>query len=70
MLEADVLFFWKVMFVIDSSAPEKVGPATIHLIELLNHPALQSSPFLLVFSKTDMKSSRLDLSHCQCQLPL
>jgi hypothetical protein len=59
MLEADVLC-WKVMFVIDSSAPEKVGPATIHLIELLNHPALQSSPFLLVFSKTDMKSSRLD----------
>ena len=26
---------------VDASAPEKIGPATIDLIELLNQPALQ-----------------------------
>ncbi len=47
-IPAEMTYFatLEVMFVIDSSAPEKVGPATIHLIELLNHSALQaSSPY-------------------------
>ncbi|XP_023329318.1 ADP-ribosylation factor-like protein 16 [Eurytemora carolleeae] len=48
----------QVIYVVDVSAPEKIGPATIDLIELLNQPALQGAPFLIVFSKTDIKSSR------------
>ena len=36
----------QVIYVVDGSAPEKIGPATIDLIELLAHPALQADQSL------------------------
>ena len=48
----------QVLYCVDSSAPERIGSATINLIELLHHQALQNAPFLIVFTKTDMKSAR------------
>ena len=48
----------QVLYIIDSSAPEHIGAATIHLLELMAEPSLQSAPFLLVFTKSDMESPR------------
>jgi len=48
----------QILYCVDSSDPMMIGAATISLIQLLHHPALQSSPFLIVFTKTDVKSAR------------
>ena len=42
----------------DSSAPERIGNATINLVELLHQPSIQTAPVLVVFTKTDLKSAR------------
>lgn len=42
----------------DSSAPERIGNATINLVELLHQPSIQTAPVLILFTKTDLKSAR------------
>jgi len=46
------------LYVVDASAPEKIGSSTIHLVELLAEFKLEGLPVLVVFSKTDVMSSR------------
>ena len=50
-----------IMFLVDSSSPEIVGAATIHLIEVLNHSIHRCNaalPVMIVFTKSDLKSAR------------
>ncbi len=47
-----------ILYVVDASAPEMIGSATIHLVELLADFKLESMPVLIVFSKTDKSASR------------
>ncbi len=47
-----------ILYVVDASAPEKIGSSTIHLVELLAEFKLEGLPVLVVFSKTDVMSSR------------
>ena len=48
-----------ILYVVDSSSPETIGASTIQLLELLHHSAVENSlPVMIVFSKTDLKSSR------------
>lgn len=54
----------QILYCVDSSAPERIGAATINLIELLHTPALQAAPVLIVFTKADMKSSRFIIISC------
>jgi hypothetical protein len=46
------------LFVVDSGAPEKIGSATVHLVEMLSSPQLESASVMIVFSKTDVECSR------------
>ena len=50
-----------ILFVVDSSCPECIGSATIHLVNILDHVLTRNSaplPVMIVFSKTDLKSAR------------
>ena len=47
-----------VLYVIDSSSPETIGTATVHLVELLSHTSLDGVSVLIVFSKADLQSPR------------
>ena len=49
----------QILYCVDSSAPERIGNATINLVELLHQPSIQSAPVLILFTKTDLKSARL-----------
>ena len=49
---------FQILYCVDSSAPERIGNATINLVELLHQPSIQSAPVLIVFTKTDLKSAR------------
>ena len=55
-----ISLFSGIMFVVDSSCPEHIGAATIHLVELLNYPGIDTSTtsVLVIFTKTDVKSTR------------
>ena len=48
----------QIIYCVDASAPEKIGNATINLVELLHQPSLQTAPVLIVFTKTDLKAAR------------
>ena len=48
----------QILYCVDSSAPERIGNATINLVELLHQPSIQSAPVLILFTKTDLKSAR------------
>ena len=48
----------QIIYCVDSSAPEKIGNATINLIELLHQPSIQTAPVLILFTKTDLKAAR------------
>merc|ERR1712045_303034 len=48
----------QIIYCVDASSPERIGAATINLVELLHQPALQSAPVLILFTKTDLKSAR------------
>lgn len=47
-----------VLYVVDSSSPENIGASTVHLVELLSHPALEGLKVMIVFSKADRKAAR------------
>ena len=47
-----------ILYVVDTSSPETISEATIHLVELLAHPSLDGISVMVVFSKADMRSSR------------
>jgi len=47
-----------VLYVVDSSSPETIGTATVHLVELLANPSLDGISVLIVFSKADLQSPR------------
>ena len=50
-----------ILFLVDSSCPECIGSATIHLVNTLNHVLTRNSaplPVMIVFSKSDLKSAR------------
>ena len=49
------------LYVVDASAPEALGAATLHLVELLAQPGLEGAPALVVFAKTDVKPAALNL---------
>ena len=47
-----------ILYVVDSSSPETISSATIHLVELLAHPSLDGISVMVVFSKADQRSAR------------
>lgn len=48
-----------ILYTVDSSSPECIGAATIHLVDLIHRPGVvDSAHILIVFTKTDMPSSR------------
>ena len=46
------------LFVVDSGAPEKIGNATVHLVEMLSSSQLETASVMIVFNKTDVDCSR------------
>lgn len=46
------------LFVVDSGAPENIGNATVHLVEMLFSSQLENASVLVVFTKTDVECSR------------
>ena len=54
----EITELFQILYCVDSSAPERIGNATINLVELLHQPSIQSAPVLIVFTKTDLKSAR------------
>ena len=55
--QRNLIHYFQVIYVVDSSSPEKIGPSTVDLIQLMSLPALKNAPFLIVFTKTDLSSA-------------